>query len=207
MGTSIKAILFDLGNVIVSLHTDRLEKAYAEAGRKLKDGEVLSYFNESDNINRYMEGRLNSSQFYSKTKRIFRLKMKFREFYQHWNSIFSPFPGTEEIIRNLKKDYPDIKLLLLSNTNESHYDFIRDNYKILELLDGHIASHETGCQKPHPDIFKAALKLADTLPKETIYTDDRQDLIDAARVMGIRAYRFTTAERFRSDLARFDIHV
>lgn len=207
MSAAIKAILFDLGNVIVSLNTGRLERAYAEYGRKLKDGEVLRYFNESENINRYMEGRLNSSQFYSKTKRIFNLKMRFREFYQHWNSIFAPFPGTDDIIRNLKRDYPDIKLLLLSNTNESHYDFIRENYRILELLDGHIVSHEAGCQKPHPDIFKKALELAGTLPKETVYTDDRQDLIDAARVMGIRAYRFTTAEQFRSDLAKFDINV
>jgi len=207
MSTTIKAILFDLGNVIVGVDAHKLEKVYVENGKNIKEGQVVDYFMDSDNINRYMEGKLNSSQFYSKTKRIFKLNMKFGEFYGHWNDIFFPIRETEEIIKNLKADYPGIKLVLLSNTNESHYDFIRGEYKVLELLDDHIVSHEFGKQKPHPAIFKEALKIAGTLPKETIYTDDREDLIEAARIMGIRAFRFTTPEQFRTDLARFDINV
>jgi FMN phosphatase YigB (HAD superfamily) len=203
---NVKAILFDLGNVIVGVDAVKLEKAYASYG-KVKEGAVVDYFMESDNMNRYMEGKLTSSQFYNKTRREFKMDIKFSEFYQIWNSIFYPFPEMNDIIGVLKEKYPDIKLVLISNTNESHYEFIKQEYKILDLLDGHVVSHEMGCQKPNAKIFTEAMRVAGSIPRETIYTDDRMDLIEAARVMGICAFQFTTPEQFRKDLVKRDIHI
>ncbi|MFH1552590.1 MAG: hypothetical protein ABID83_03010, partial [Candidatus Omnitrophota bacterium] len=65
---SIKAILFDLGNVIVRFDAEKVEKEFGGYG-KIKEGEFVDYITDSDNTNRYMEGRLTSSQFYNKTRR------------------------------------------------------------------------------------------------------------------------------------------
>jgi HAD superfamily hydrolase (TIGR01509 family) len=78
---------------------------------------------------------------------------------------------------------------------------------LLEAFDEKILSHEAGCQKPHPDIFMKALSASGALPKDTFYTDDRLDLIEAARVMGIRAYQFISHDRLVSDLAKVNIFV
>ncbi|MFH1798192.1 MAG: HAD family phosphatase [Candidatus Omnitrophota bacterium] len=202
----IKAILFDLGNVIVKVNTRPLEEKWAYSGKKASS-EVIDYFMDSDNMNGYMEGKLSSSQFYTKTKRFFNLDMKFHEFYDLWNSVIVPYPEMEVIIKNLKNKYPDIKLILISNINEKHYTFVRENYKILDLLDGFAVSHELGRQKPHHEIYQEAVRLAETLPKHAFYTDDRQDLIDAARTLGIRAFQFTNHETLQSQLSRFGINV
>ena len=204
--TEIRAIFFDLGNVIVKVNPEVLEKGFADCG-KIIIGKFISQFMVSDDYNRYTEGKLTSSQFYSRTKKLYRLDIKYREFYDLWNKVLEPYPEMEEIVRNLKKDYPDIKMILVSNTNEVHYDFVREKYKILDLLDGHITSHEEGMQKPDPEIFVRALKLADTLPKETFYTDDREDLISAARTMGIRAFQFHDHHQFQAQLAKFNIKI
>lgn len=202
--TSIKAILFDLGNVIVKIDTKPLEEKWAHQGKKTRQ-EVVDYFLDSDNMNRYMEGKLSSSHFYSKTKRFFNLDIGFNDFYDLWNSVIFPYPQMERLIKDIKNVYQDIRLILISNTNEKHYEFIRKNYKILELLDGYAVSHEIGIQKPHPKIYNKALRLAGTLPKNTFYADDRPDLIDAARVLGIRAFQFTDHKTFSSQLSKFGI--
>jgi len=202
----IKTILFDLGNVIVKVNPEVLVEGFKKCGKVVPE-RVIDYFMDSDNVNKYMEGKITSSQFFSKTRRFFRLDIKYREFYDLWNKVLEPYPEMEEIIRNLKKNYPDINMILVSNTNEVHYDFVREKYKILDLLDGHITSHEEGMQKPDPEIFVRALKLADTLPKETFYTDDREDLISAARTMGIRAFQFHDHHQFQAQLAKFNIKI
>ncbi|MFC1548919.1 HAD family hydrolase [Candidatus Omnitrophota bacterium] len=203
---SIEAIFFDLGNVIVGVNAEKLEKTFAERG-KVEDGKVVEYFLDSDNMNRYMEGKLSSSQFYSRTKRQFKLDIRYGDFYELWNGIFYPIPEMEALIKTLKKDHPEIKLILVSNTNETHYDYIKEEYKILDLLDGHVVSHEVGCQKPDRKIFNEALGLAGSIPPKTFYVDDRMDLIESARVMGIHAYQFVGADQFQKDLTKCNIHI
>lgn len=202
----IKTILFDLGNVIVKVHPEVLEDGIKSCG-KFKQGEIIDYFMDSENANKYMEGKLTSSQFFSRTKKLFKLDIKFDEFYKLWNNVLRPYPEMEQIIRNIKERYPNIKLILLSNTNEVHYEHVREHYKILDILDAYVVSHEEGVQKPHPEIFTRALKLADSLPKETFYTDDRMDLIESARVMGIRAFQFTGHNAFRKKLVEYGLNV
>lgn len=202
----IKAIFFDLGNVIVRFDATILEKEYAPYS-KVDSSKFVDYILDSDNVNRYMEGKLTSSQFYSKTCRLFKMKIGFNEFYRIWNSIFYPYPEMEEIVKTIRKKYMGIKLILISNTNEMHYEFLKREYKILGLMDASIVSHKIGRQKPHPDIFTRALKAAGTKSKETFYTDDRPELIDAARVMGIRAFTFTDPGNLRKQLSKYEIHI
>lgn len=203
----VKAILFDLGNVLVKLAMERAEKGYTGYA-DIKEGRFVEYLLDSRNMNRYMEGEITSSQFYGKTKRLFRMKgIKYHDFYRIFNDMFTPYPEMEDAIKKIRKKYPAIKLVLLSNTCETHYDFIKENFTVLELLDDHVVSHEVGRQKPHPDIFKEALRITGTVPGDTFYTDDREDLIKAARVMGIRARLFTGHEALIEDLASCGVDI
>ncbi|MBD3379216.1 MAG: HAD-IA family hydrolase [Candidatus Omnitrophica bacterium] len=204
--STIKAIFFDLGNVIINFDPLIAEKGYGEVC-VIREGNLVDYIMGSRNMDMYMEGRLTSSQFYSKTCRIFKIKLKYGDFYRIWNSIFFPYPEMEDIVRKIRKDYPDIKLMLVSNTNEEHFNFLKKEYPVLALFDAHVVSHEVGRQKPHPDIFKAALKLSGVLPRDIFYTDDREDLIEFARTMGIKAQLFTGHQPLREQLGKYGITV
>ncbi len=206
MKTTIKAIFFDLGNVIVRLNIEPLEKELNKYG-KIDNGDFFNYLMDSKNMNLYHEGRITSNQFYSRTKRHFKLDINYADFYKIWNSMFLPFPETEEIVKKIKEKSPEIKIVLLSNTNETHFEFIKKEYDILKTFDALVVSYEVGKNKPHPKIFQEALKIAGALPKEVFYTDDRLDLIEAARTMGFRAYQFTTPESLIQNLAKCGINL
>jgi len=200
----IKSILFDLGNVIIKFDPAIAEKGYSRHG-KFSKGAFITYLMNSDIVDKYMEGKLTSSRFYTVTCKKFKLDMKFNEFYKIWNSIFYPYPEMEEIVRSLKSKYPDIKLVLVSNTNEAHFDFLKIKYDVLSVFDKHVVSHKIGFIKPRSKIFREALRIAGGIAKETFYTDDRPELISAARVLGLRAFQFTGHEELKKQLARFNI--
>ena len=200
----IKAILFDLGNVLIKVNTESLEEQLSKFG-KIQKGTFVKYFNDSYTLNKYQEGKLTSSQFYTKTYKKFKLKIRYREFYAIWNSIFDSYPEMDKIVEGLKSKYPEIKLILFSNTNEEHYEFIKRKFPVLELLDSRILSYEVGRQKPHSAIFKSALDFSKTLAKETFYTDDRLDLIKSARSRGFKAFQFTDAESLLNQLSKYNI--
>ncbi len=199
----IKSIFFDLGNVVVKLRPEALEEGYKSCC-KLEKGAFIDFITDMDSrdINQYMEGKITSSQFYNRTRRRFKMDISFPDFYRVWNSMFDHYPEVEEIIRTIKKKYPEVKLILVSNTNEAHYEYIKGQFKILELFDACVVSHEHGRQKPVPSIFNEAMRLSGSMPKTTFYTDDRLDLIEAARVMGFRAFQFVGHEELRAQLAK-----
>jgi putative hydrolase of the HAD superfamily len=202
----IKTMFFDLGKVIVNYNTDLLVEGYNRYGTIDAD-KYIDYLWNSKDSNSYMEGKITSSQFYTRTKRAFRMKIKYSEFYEVWNSMFWPYPEVESIIRKIKLKYPSIRLILVSNTNEAHFDFIRSKYDILEVFDEFVVSHEVGRQKPHSNIFTRALKAGKNSPKDTFYTDDISQFIKAARLMGIRAFQFTGHNNLKAQLEKLSINI
>lgn len=202
----VKAILFDLGKVIVNYDVGLLEDGYSAYGSVPK-GVMNDYIMKSDIGKSYMEGRINSSKFFYKTYRYFKLRIKYAEFYQVWNSIFSPYPEVEGIIRGIRRIYPDVRLILVSDTNEAHFEFIQKEYSVLGLMDHRVLSYKVGRMKPHPDVFKEAIRLAGAAAKEILYVDDRFDLIEAARTMGLCAYQFMGHVQLRDQLKKFNINV
>ena len=200
----IKAIFFDLGNVIVNFDVAKTADGYKSCS-KARIGDLPNYIQYSENSLKYQEGKLTSSQFYDRTRKIFKMSIKFAEFYEIWNRMFYSSPEVETIIRNIRRTYPDIKLVLVSDTNKAHFEYVRSEYNILDLMDAYILSYEVGKRKPHSDMFKKALKAAGSIPSETFYTDDREDLINGARVMGIRAFQFTGYEELKNRLIQCGI--
>ena len=200
----IKTMFFDLGKVIINYDTDLLIEGYNKYG-KVDKNKYVDYLWNSKDSNGYMEGKITSSQFYMRTKREFKLKIRYNEFYEVWNGMFSLYPEVEEIIRNIKEKNPEIRLVLVSNTNEAHFDFIRAQYDILNVFDEFVVSHKVGKQKPRAKIFTEALKAGKNPAKETFYTDDIEKFISAARSMGIRAFQFIGHEDLQRTLNKLNI--
>jgi putative hydrolase of the HAD superfamily len=206
MAKKIETIFFDLGNVLVKYDTSILVEGYGRYGTVTHE-DFTRFLHSSREANGYMEGKINSSVFYTRTKRLFDLDVKFAEFYDVWNSMFWGYPEMEKAVRNIKEKHSDIRLVLLSNTNEAHFDFIRREYAFLDLFDHYIVSHEVGYQKPHRRIYRAALKVGINPAARSFYTDDMPRFIKAAREMGMHAYQFTGYEDLRTIFKRFNIEI
>ena len=82
------------------------------------------------------------------------------------------------------------RLVLLSNTNISHFEFVRTKFDVLSRFDECVTSYGVGAAKPEAPIFEAAKGAIGCPPKECFYTDDIPQYVEAARGHGFDAEVF-----------------
>jgi putative hydrolase of the HAD superfamily len=92
------------------------------------------------------------------------------------------------------------RLVVLSNTSISHFEFVQRNFDVLQKFDDYVLSYKVGAIKPEPAIFEAALQAIHCPPENCFYTDDIPQYIEAARKFGLQAEVFTDAHNLREHL-------
>jgi len=192
----IKAIIFDLGNVTIKFDETPTLKKWASCGKKSFD-EVKKYYQNSSTRKRFERGEVSPRDFYSKFVEDLGLKINYEDFVNNYCNIFIRNKEVEKIIKCLKGK---VKLILLSNTNVLQYEFCKRKFKILELFDERIASHEVVMRKPNPLIFLKAVKKSGFLPFNCAYFDDIREFIFIARFFGIKAFQYRNIKKLKKDL-------
>ena len=156
-------------------------------------------------VRRYERGEITLNEFHNYLCDSAQLRMEFAEFCRTWTSIFIPgLIVQEQLLASLKKNYP---LILVSNTNQAHVEFIRDNYPVFQYFDHLIFSHEVGSLKPDSRIFKAAIAASGHPPEALFFADDRAENVVAARRLGIRAHQFVSEEKLVEALLEAGVEI
>jgi glucose-1-phosphatase len=193
----IKTFIFDLGKVIVPFELDNQIKIL-EKVCDLKHTEIREKILAAEEISLFETGKISAESLFETLKKLLGLRMTFAEFTAAWSSIFSLEPIiSEQFIEKLSKKY---RLIILSDTNELHFEFIRQNFPILRFFDDFVLSYQVGFLKPSREIFNAAIAKANCLPEECLFTDDREINVAGAMKFGIDAILFISAEQFEKKI-------
>lgn len=197
-----KALIFDLGKVLVPFDFMR-----AYDGMQPLCGypvaEIRRRTGDTGLVPQLELGQLSSRDFVDRLGVALGVSFDFTQFCDIWSSIF--LPGTlvpEPLIAGLKRRYP---LVLLSNTNEMHFQMLERNYPILGYFENRVLSHEVGAAKPNPLIYQKAVELAGCRPEECFFTDDIPEYVEGARQLGIDAVQFQSAEQLEEELSRRNV--
>ncbi len=193
----LKAIIFDLGNVIVPFD---FKRAYArlEPLCKYSTEEIRTRLRANGLVQRFETGQVDAQRFVEEFSGALEFKITYDEFCDLWSSIFLPEPLIgEALLETLARRYP---LLLLSNTNPIHISMVRAHYPLLGYFREAVLSHEVGAAKPSPRIYREAVRRAGCDAAECFFTDDIQLYVDAARELGIDAVQFQSAAQIESEL-------
>ena len=182
----IKAILFDLGKVILDFSFDRAFRLL-EKRSPYRAPEIRNYFMNSGLEVLYDGGKLSSREFYRQVKRSLRHNLSFLEFKYLWNHVFIPHKPVIQLIRKLRTHY---RLVLISNTNAMHYRYIRKTYTVLEHFDRIILSFREKIRKPDARIYRKAALACRAKPHEIFYIDDREDLTQSAKALGFHTFTY-----------------
>jgi HAD superfamily hydrolase (TIGR01509 family) len=119
--------------------------------------------------------------------------MDLPKFRHAWSSVFSPgLMVSENLLVTLKRKYP---LILVSNTNEAHAEYLRERYPIFNYFDHHILSYKVGSLKPDKRIFECAIAASGCAAEALFFTDDREENIRAATELGIHAHQFVSESK------------
>lgn len=198
---SIKAILFDMGNVLLFFNARISSKAFAEA-TGLAEGDIWELFFISELEKSYTRGELSSKDFYEQVCPYFPKKINYETFSRLWNDIFTENSEMDELLKSLKKHYP---LYMISNTNDLHFEYIKKNFNITKHFTGFFPSHEVGHRKPNPAMFQHVLKEIKLKPDEAVFIDDILEFVESARKLGINAVQFTSRKKLEQDLRNLGI--
>ncbi len=113
----------------------------------------------------------------------------------------------QEILPLVEALLDQVKVVLLSNTNDLHWRHVRPLIPQFARFHGFVISCDLLLAKPDPAIFDSALKLAGVAPGEAAYFDDIKLFVDAACDLGIHGRVFTDAATFRKQLAELGVRV
>jgi putative hydrolase of the HAD superfamily len=191
----VDAVLLDLGNVLVFHDDARLLDRLASVGKATPESVRAALGEVWDPCNR---GRLAGEALRRAVGRAAGVDLDEATFREIWSCHFRFHHEVLPLVEGL---LGRVKVLLLSNTNATHLEWIRPRLPLLDRLDGLVLSYELGLAKPEPAIFEAALRQAGTTPLRTAYFDDVEAYVRAAQALGIRGHVFTDALRFREQLA------
>lgn len=206
-GKRIKAIIFDLGNVLVNFDHRIAARRVSSFTDKSPD-EIFNLFFDSDLACLFEEGRITPKEFFLKTKEILNLKLDYDKFLPIWNEIFFLTKQNLKVynLANQLKEY--YKIALLSNINVLHFDYLKKKFPhLFDALRHVITSYKVKARKPSPLIYKKTLELLETSPSEVFYTDDRLELAQSAKELGIKGFVFRGIEQLKKDLINSGVYI
>lgn len=200
MKKEIKAIIFDMGGVILRTCDETPRKELAEElGVSLEWLKHEVFF--SDSAIRSEEGYLDK--------------------YEHWQIILNKLGMSD--VKNPKKcdekfwsgDYLDDRLVeyfgelkkiyklgLISNAFKGAREWIESNYQFMQSFDYSIFSYEIHLRKPDTKIFHHACLKLEVKPEQSVFVDDILVNVEGARAAGLFAVHYQDRQQLQIELAK-----
>lgn len=204
----LKTILLDMGNVLVFFCHDRMCRQMGELYRR-EEAEVRELLLGSGIQSAFERGTIKPHDLWHE----FQLRygegiepaVTLEQLERAGSDIFMLNEAMPPLLEELKS--LGIRLVLLSNTSISHFEFILREFEVLQYFDDYVTSYEVGAMKPDAAIYEAALAKIDCEPGECFYTDDIELYVESARRFGLHAEPFTDVPRLRQHLRNLGLLV
>ena len=191
-------VIFDLGGVLVGVDFRRACERLAAAGGA-PAAFILEAIERGEEKRAFDTGKLTPQQFAARFCAAIGVRLPYREFAEIWCDIFVE---QREVTGMLDEIAAKADLVLLSNTDPLHIEYVRSHFGFFDKFGRTLLSYEIGHAKPARQMFERALGLA-APGAQMIYFDDVPEFVTAARACGLQAEQFVDAPKLRRDLEVF----
>ncbi|MEM7170167.1 MAG: HAD-IA family hydrolase [Pseudomonadota bacterium] len=181
-----RALLFDLGGVIVDVDFNRAFDLWAQHA----DGNPSSIkqaFSQDHAYDTYERGEISANAYFAHLRGTLEIGISNSQFLEGWNGALSGLiPGVREILAQLVGQVP---LFAFSNTNRAHvrtWPFVLE--EVFHYFDVIYASSSIGLRKPDSAAFDHVVTDMGLRPDQVVFFDDLQENVDGALACGLRAY-------------------
>lgn len=200
-GHSPKAVIFDIGRVIVRLQPERtLDPLAARSARGLSPEQLWSAIQGDPHWIDWQEGRMQPREWHRHLTQQLDMALGFQEFCSAWNRALHPETILNESL--FTRLAARCRLAVLSNTDPLHSAALEAQFTFLRHFPVRIYSCRIGASKPAPAIYQAALRAVGVPAAEALYIDDIAEYVQAARQMGLDAIRFENPAQLSQELSR-----
>ena len=186
---NVKAIIFDLGAVILNINYQNTIDGFEKLGVK----NTTSFYSKKTQthlFNQIETGKISQKEFLLQLQKE-TSDASIQQVKNAWNAMLLDLP--EERIKLLKSLTQNYAIFLLSNTNALHIcEFKRklgnkEYAEFYNLFDKVYYSHKIGFRKPQAEAFTIILKQNKLSAHEVLFIDDSPQHIEGAKKLGIQA--------------------
>ena len=190
---TIRAVLFDLGGVIVRTEFQAPRQHLAERlGMEMDDlYRIVFGGGMNGSAVRAMLGEITEEEHWLNIMKI--LKRPAGEYARVRDEFFAGDIVDRTLLDFLRSLKPKYKTGLISNAWSGLRNYILRE-KFDDVFDVMIISAEVRMAKPSPEIFHLALKQLGVSPGESVFVDDFIENIEACQKVGMQSIHFQDAE-------------
>lgn len=179
-------IIFDFGGVILDIDPDLSRRRFAEMlgvenARKLETEQLPQL---------YETGSISRQEFVARINQIAGTQLSDSEIIAAWNAMLLNYkPARIDWIKRLHKTH---RLLLLSNTNDAHFEYFHNKLiaeygvTFYQLFDHVYLSHEMRLLKPSHEIYETVIAEQKLDLQRTLFIEDTARNVAGAQEVGLQ---------------------
>ena len=201
----IKDIVFDFGGVITLIDTNQALQRFREIGVHRPENYINSYLQNGPFFS-LENGDITAEQFCAELTKICNRPISYAQAKHAWMGFIVKVQT--EFLEFLQQLRPRYRLSVLSNTNPfiqswaRSKEFTSGGKSLDDYFDMLFLSYKMNCSKPGEEIYRKMLLEGNMKAEETLFIDDGERNIAAARKVGINVLRVENGEDWRETLTK-----
>lgn len=206
----IKNVVFDLGGVLVGIDLDRCTAAFRSLGMDAV-AEIVNPYYPAEMIGRLEHGDITFHEACDEMRRLSGTPEITDDEIAHAYGVFLTEIPVEKLRQIDHLRQRGFRTYVLSNNNTASMEYVRrmftaDGKTMDDYFDAVYLSYELHELKPSEAIFRKMIAASGMLPEETLFIDDGQRNVDAARALGFSVYMPAHGEDFGHILENLNCH-
>nr|WP_325248875.1 HAD family phosphatase [Amylibacter sp.] len=183
---TIKAVIFDIGNVLIEWQPERFYDTIMPVADRMKMFETIDLHHMNDQVDRGNNWR---DTVYACAEDYPEYRDMIRLWHDRWIEMASPANDQSvAILRTLRAQGTPV--FALSNFGIESFEYARTIYPFLSEFDQSYVSGYLKEVKPEPQIYQIVEDRCGIAPEHLLFTDDRQENLDAAAARGWNVHLF-----------------
>ncbi len=195
----IRNIIFDIGGVLLDYNPKTyLDKLDIKESRRKKLNDVIFHDQRWKDC---LNGFISNSEL---IEQLVRENLEYKneiELILSKDSLKYMLPPKQEVIEYYKslkrKGY---KIFLCSNITKDTYNYIKDNFEIIQIADGGVFSCFENISKPNSEIYYRLIEKYNLEIEKSILIDDTKRNVISANDIGLRGILFNNIEDIKKIL-------
>jgi 2-haloacid dehalogenase len=195
---TIETVVFDLGGVLVDWNPRYLYRQLIKDEKEIEKflAEVChSHWNEKQDAGRsFADGVEELLATHPQHENLI------RAYFDRWSEMLGgAIQGTVEILEELHSEKRQ-RLFALSNWSAETFPYAKSRFEFLKLFENILVSGEEHLIKPDARFFALLSERYQVRADRTVFIDDVEKNVNAARALGFHAIQFTSPEDLRRNL-------
>jgi len=195
----IRVVFFDAGGVLHTSNTEQATDLKQELG--LTDDQLSVIYSEY--LPLLGKGLITEDELWVSAHKRFGIRLvKPHEklFTRTFETSLKKMTGMYELVESLKS--LGLKVALLTNVSPQYAEVL-EKAGHYQPFDTRILSFEVGAWKPEQQIFKIALDTLEVQPEESLFIDDTDVNVQAAKKLGLHGIVFKNTKQLKLELRKY----